>query len=81
MRKYIALLVLCLAFVGLTLRADAASAPMTLVVDARDATHNILHVRMEIPARPGSFTLVYPEWIPGEHGPTGPIAQSAASRR
>lgn len=22
---------------------------------------------------PGPLTLVYPEWIPGEHGPTGPI--------
>ena len=23
--------------------------------------------------RPGPLTLVYPKWIPGEHGPTGPI--------
>ncbi len=22
---------------------------------------------------PGPLTLVYPQWIPGEHGPTGPI--------
>ena len=22
---------------------------------------------------PGPLTLVYPKWIPGEHGPTGPI--------
>jgi len=53
---------------------------MTLAVDARDATHNILHVRMEIPAHPGPLTLVYPEWIPGEHGPTGPINSVAALR-
>jgi len=58
----------------------AADAPMTLVVDARDATHNILHVRMEVPVHPGPFTLVYPEWIPGEHGPTGPINSVAAIR-
>jgi len=25
------------------------------------------------PAKPGPMTLLYPEWIPGEHGPTGPI--------
>jgi predicted metalloprotease with PDZ domain len=53
---------------------------MTLVVDARDATHNILHVRMEVPVHPGPLTLDYPEWIPGEHGPTGPINSVAALR-
>jgi predicted metalloprotease with PDZ domain len=26
-----------------------------------------------IPAAPGPLTLLYPKWIPGEHGPTGPI--------
>jgi predicted metalloprotease with PDZ domain len=80
MRISIALLVLCFVVVGVTSRADAAIAPMTLFVDARDATHNILHVKMEIPAQPGPFTLVYPKWIPGEHGPTGPIASLAALR-
>jgi predicted metalloprotease with PDZ domain len=59
---------------------EAANAPMTLVIDARDATHNILHVRMTVPVKPGPFTLVYPEWIPGEHGPTGPINSVAALR-
>jgi predicted metalloprotease with PDZ domain len=68
------------AFVASALSAAAATAPMTLLVDARDATHNILHVTMEIPVRPGSFTLVYPEWIPGEHGPTGPINSVAVLR-
>ena len=28
---------------------------------------------MTIPVKPGPFTLVYPQWIPGEHGPTGPL--------
>src|SRR6185437_2575939 len=26
-----------------------------------------------MPAQPGPMTLVYPEWIPGEHGPTVPV--------
>ena len=26
-----------------------------------------------MPAKPGPMTLLYPEWIPGEHGPTGPM--------
>jgi predicted metalloprotease with PDZ domain len=38
-----------------------------------DAPRKILHARLAIPVRPGPLTLVYPKWIPGEHGPTGPI--------
>ncbi|HLK48192.1 MAG TPA: hypothetical protein VKT49_08660, partial [Bryobacteraceae bacterium] len=44
-----------------------------LRVDATDAPRRIFHVRMTIPAKPGPMTLLYPEWIPGEHAPTGPI--------
>ena len=32
---------------------------------------------MTIPAKPGTLTLYYPKWIPGEHGPTGPIQDLA----
>ena len=46
---------------------------MKLHVDATDAPRRILHATMSIPAKPGPMTLLYPEWIPGEHGPTGPI--------
>jgi predicted metalloprotease with PDZ domain len=28
---------------------------------------------MTMPAKTGPMTLLYPEWIPGEHGPTGPV--------
>jgi predicted metalloprotease with PDZ domain len=47
--------------------------PIALHVDATDTARKILHARLEIPAQPGELTLVYPKWIPGEHGPTGPI--------
>ena len=53
--------------------AFAQSAPIRLSVDATDAARKILHAQMRIPAKPGELTLVYPKWIPGEHGPTGPI--------
>ncbi len=43
-------------------------------VDATDAPRRLFHVQMTMPAKPGAMTLLYPEWIPGEHGPTGPIA-------
>ena len=45
-----------------------------LKVDATDAPRRLFHVQMTMPAKPGAMTLLYPEWIPGEHGPTGPIA-------
>ncbi len=47
--------------------------PMTLVLDAREAGRGIMYSHMVIPAKPGTFTIVYPKWIPGEHGPTGPL--------
>jgi predicted metalloprotease with PDZ domain len=43
-------------------------------VDATDAPRRLFHVVMTVPAKAGPMTLLYPEWIPGEHGPTGPIA-------
>jgi predicted metalloprotease with PDZ domain len=42
-------------------------------VDASDAPRKIFHAQLRIPAKPGTLTLYYPKWIPGEHGPTGPI--------
>lgn len=45
-----------------------------LRVDATDAPRRLFHVQMSMPAKAGAMTLLYPQWIPGEHGPTGPIA-------
>ena len=49
----------------------------TLTVDARDAPRRILHAQLSMPVAPGPLTLRYPKWIPGEHGPTGPIVDVA----
>lgn len=60
------------------LSVAAAPAPrITLAVDASDAPRKIFHARMTIPASAGTLTLYYPKWIPGEHGPTGPIQDLA----
>jgi predicted metalloprotease with PDZ domain len=47
--------------------------PILVTVDATHAPEKILHAQLQIPVVPGQVTLVYPKWIPGEHGPTGPI--------
>jgi predicted metalloprotease with PDZ domain len=50
------------------------STPMTVVLDARKAPLGLASTHMTIPVAPGPFTLDYPEWIPGEHSPSGPLA-------
>ena len=47
--------------------------PETLVLDARDVGRGLMTATMQIPVKPGAFTFVYPKWVPGEHGPTGPL--------
>jgi predicted metalloprotease with PDZ domain len=63
-----------LAFSLLTLPSQSDPVAMTLDVDATDAPLKILHATATMPARPGAMTLFYPKWIPGEHMPSGPIA-------
>ena len=59
---------------------DAGPPPMTLIVDETQAARRIAFVHEEIPVRRGPLTLSYPRWIPGQHGPVGPIQQLAALR-
>ncbi len=57
---------------------DAAfNGTLKLDVDATDTDRRILRVKETIPAQPGPLTLLYPQWIPGHHSPTGPIEQFA----
>ena len=44
-----------------------------LSLDLRDAPRKILHAHLVIPVQPGALTLAYPQWIPGEHSPSGPV--------
>jgi predicted metalloprotease with PDZ domain len=57
--------------------AESKTAPILLELDASEAPQKIYHVRLTIPVQPGALTLYYPKWIPGTHGPSGPIADLA----
>ena len=57
--------------------APAGPAPIRLAVDATQAPQKILHAHMQFPVQAGALTLQYPEWIPGEHMPDGPIINVA----
>jgi predicted metalloprotease with PDZ domain len=67
-----ALLAAVLPFTAATPYATA-SQPLTLTVDASLAARGVAYVHERIPVKPGAFTFVYPKWVPGEHGPTGPL--------
>ena len=74
-------LALLMTFAGAVVMApseETAGPVMTLVVDETQAARRIAFVHEEIPVRPGPLVLAYPRWIPGDHGPTGPIQQLAA---
>ena len=79
--KSLVLAIIALTLVATTAPAQNPSAPaMTLIVDETQASRRIAFVREEIRVQPGALALSYPRWIPGEHGPTGPIQQFAALR-
>src|SRR5437867_13104371 len=63
--------------VALVFSASAIAAPITLRLDATEAARKIYHAESTMPVVPGPLTLFYPKWIPGEHGPTGPITDLA----
>ncbi|QBB70860.1 M61 family peptidase [Pseudolysobacter antarcticus] len=46
-------------------------------VDASDTVQGIFRVHETIPVTAGAMTLLYPQWIPGDHSPSGPIAMLA----
>lgn len=60
------------ALVALLVGAVQAQ-PIQLTLDLTDAPRKLLRARLVIPVQPGPLTLVYPQWIPGDHGPTGPV--------
>ncbi|HEX4168709.1 MAG TPA: hypothetical protein VHZ55_24865, partial [Bryobacteraceae bacterium] len=50
--------------------------PVKLTVDLSDNVHRVASVHEEIPVEEGAkeLLLLYPQWIPGNHSPTGPIS-------
>lgn len=54
---------------------------LRLDIDASDTRRGIYRVVETIPvARAGPLTLLFPQWLPGNHGPSGPINALAGIR-
>ena len=64
---------LTLAVAGPCLPGLAAET-ISLTVDATKTPQKQLKAHLVLPVKPGPLTVYYPKWIPGEHGPDGPIA-------
>ncbi len=63
---------------------DAVDTPwpggtIALDIDATDITRGVFRVVETIPVAAGTSTLIlqYPQWLPGNHGPRGPLPQIA----
>jgi len=54
--------------------AFAQRGDITLSVDATSVPQKLLHVEETLPVQAGPLTLYYPKWLPGEHGPDGPVS-------
>ncbi|MGC2887692.1 MAG: hypothetical protein WB627_01405, partial [Candidatus Acidiferrum sp.] len=72
--RWIALAVL---FFTVGWSASAQSGAISVTVDATQTPMKIIRTQETIPVKPGPLTLYYPKWIPGEHGPDGPIGNVA----
>ncbi len=75
----LAIAILAVGFLAVPRNTLAQEAPgaIHLAVDATQAPQKILHIHEQIPVAAGPLTLYYPEWIPGEHMPDGPIIDVA----
>jgi predicted metalloprotease with PDZ domain len=58
---------------GVLASAAALATDLNLRVDAREIARNRVHSELVLAARPGPLTLAFAKWIPGEHGPNGPL--------
>jgi predicted metalloprotease with PDZ domain len=55
--------------------AQAQKTPIEIVADLTDAPRKLFHADVDLPVTPGPLTLTTPQWIPGNHRPTGPVSE------
>ncbi len=52
---------------------QAQKTPIRITADLSEAPRRLYHAEVDIPVQAGPVTLTTPEWIPGNHRPTGPV--------
>jgi predicted metalloprotease with PDZ domain len=53
--------------------APAQKTPIQITADLSDAPRKLYHAEIDLPVQAGPLTLTTPQWIPGDHRPTGPV--------
>jgi predicted metalloprotease with PDZ domain len=64
-----------LILIGAVAAAQTQQRPIRITADLTDAPRKLYHADAEIPVTPGPITLITPQWIPGNHRPTGPVSE------
>ena len=54
--------------------SHAQKKPIEIVADLSDAPRKVYHAEVELPVTAGPLVLTTPQWIPGNHRPTGPAS-------
>jgi predicted metalloprotease with PDZ domain len=72
-RSTIALPLLLTAGLAAAQSPSIQSTPIQITADLSEAPRKLYHAEIELPVKPGPLTLITPEWIPGNHRPTGPV--------
>jgi predicted metalloprotease with PDZ domain len=63
-------ILLALAFAALPAFAQT---PIRITADLTEAPRKLYHAEIDLPVKPGPAAFTTPEWIPGNHRPTGPV--------
>src|ERR1035437_4267024 len=54
-------------------QSSPSTTPIQITADLTEAGRKLYHAEVEIPVKAGPLTLITPQWIPGNHRPTGPV--------
>jgi predicted metalloprotease with PDZ domain len=74
-RKHVlSLLLFAAAAAAIATSAIAQKAPIQITADLTEAPRKLFHAEVDIPVTAGPLALITPQWIPGHHGPGGPVA-------
>jgi len=71
-RQFAAILALATTFATSSAWAAAPKTPIQITADLSEAPRKLYHAEVYLPVTEGPVTLITPQWIPGNHRPTGP---------
>ncbi len=70
--KFIFAPIVAVSALALALPATAQQ-PIKITADLTEAPRKLYHAEIDLPVKPGPNSFTTPQWIPGNHRPTGPV--------